>query len=342
MAMTAAAVAAVSCSSAGSDVRLRGRSDGGKSPVTVRVMEIRETAGTGLYSYVGTAKASKSAYVSCPYPGRLAKLNVSEGGRVKAGQVMAEIESQSVKSNYDMAMATLKQAEDGYERVRKVHSSGSVPDVKMVEAETQLAKARSAAEMAAGAMEDCKIKAPYDAVVSDVFADPGMELGMLDRIARIVDISSVEIRFSVPENEIGRIRPGMQVTADIPALDAAGVSGKVVSKGVEASPLSHTYECTAVLDRSLPELKPGMVCKVFMDKPEAAAGFVIPASSVRTDVSGRYVWTVDNGTVARTSVVISGFSGSGVVVSSGLSAGNLIITEGMQKVCTGMEVMIEK
>ena len=82
MAMTAAAVAAVSCSSAGSDVRLRGRSDGEKSPVTVRVMEIRETAGTGLYSYVGTAKASKSAYVSCPYPGRLAKLNVSEGGRV--------------------------------------------------------------------------------------------------------------------------------------------------------------------------------------------------------------------------------------------------------------------
>lgn len=330
-------LAAAACSSGGKKIPGRGMS-GEKAPVTVKVMEVSETAAAGVNGYVGTAKAAKSAFIGCPFPGKLVSLNVSEGEKIESGQVLAVIESQSVKSSYDMALATLKQAEDGYERVMKVHSSGSVPDVKMVEARTQLAKARSAAEAAEKAMEDCRIKAPYDAVVSDIYVDPGMELGLMDKIARVVDVSTVEIHFPVPENEIGGIAAGMTVRVEIPAIDAGVMSGKIVSKGVEASPLSHTYECIMVLDRHCPALKPGMVCKVFMDT-DAAEGFVIPASVVRTDVSGRYVWTVsDAGIVCKTHVSVSGFSGEGVVVGSGLSQGDRIISEGMQKVCTGMKV----
>ena len=319
-------LAAAACSSGGKKIPGRGMSVE-KAPLTVKVMEVSETAAAGVNGYVGTAKAAKSAFVGCPFPGKLVGLNVSEGEKVEAGQVLAVIESQSVKSSYDMALATLKQAEDGYERVMKVHSSGSVPDVKMVEVYTQLAKARSAAEAAEKAMEDCRIKAPYDAVVSDIYVDPGMELGVMDKIARVVDISTVEIHFPVPENEIGGIAAGMTVRVEIPAIDAEVMSGKIVSKGVEASPLSHTYECIMVLDRHCPALKPGM------------EGFVIPASVVRTDGSGRYVWTVsDAGIVCKTHVSVSGFSGEGVVVGSGLSQGDRIISEGMQKVCTGMKV----
>ena len=332
-------LAAAACSSGGKKIPGRGMS-GEKAPVTVKVMEVSETAAAGVNGYVGTAKAAKSAFVGCPFPGKLVGLNVSEGEKVEAGQVLAVIESQSVKSSYDMALATLKQAEDGYERVMKVHSSGSVPDVKMVEVQTQLAKARSAAEAAEKAMEDCRIKAPYDAVVSDIYVDPGMELGVMDKIARVVDISTVEIHFPVPENEIGGIAAGMTVRVEIPAIDAGVMSGKVVSKGVEASPLSHTYECTASLLSPLEGLMPGMVVKVYVDG-SSGEGITVPASVIRTDISGRYVWTVsENGIVDKKYVVTEGFSGQGVMISDGLSIGDKVIVEGVQKVCTGLKVRI--
>ena len=118
------------------------------------------------------------------------------------------------------------------------------------------------------------------------------------------------------------------------------MSGKIVSKGVEASPLSHTYECTASLLSPLEGLMPGMVVKVYVDG-SSGEGITVPASVIRTDVDGRYVWTVsDDYTVNKTYVVPGGFSGQGILITEGLSDGDRIITEGVQKVCTGLKVRI--
>ena len=64
-------------------------------------------------------------------------------------------------------------------------------------------------------------------------------------------------------------------------------------------------------------------------------------NGVTTDVDGRYVWTVsDDHTVNKTYVVPGGFSGQGILITEGLSDGDRIITEGVQKVCTGLKVRI--
>ena len=302
------------------------------------MMEITKTENAGTRSYVGTASAAKSAYLFCRYPGRLVRLHVEKGDFVQAGDVIAEVESQSVISSWQISRSMLEQAEDGYRRARQVYDAGSMPDVKMVEVETKLAQARASADAAEAAMEDCRIKAPFSGVIGEVFVSEGVELDVIDRLVQLLDISTVEIDFPVPEKELSEIRTGEEAHVSVPALGGKNIPVRVKNKGITASPLSHTYECIMVLDRHCPALKPGMVCKVFMDT-DAAEGFVIPASVVRTDGSGRYVWTVsDAGIVCKTHVSVSGFSGEGVVVGSGLSQGDRIISEGMQKVCTGMKV----
>ena len=83
-----------------------------------------------------------------------------------------------------------------------------------------------------------------------------------------------------------------------------------------------------------------MVVKAYIDS-NMGDGIIIPAAVIRTDMDGRYVWTVsEDGMVSKTYVVPSGFSGKGVVITEGLSAGDRIITDGVQKVCTGMKVKV--
>lgn len=306
--------------------------------MTVRVLTVRNTENPGVRSFVGTASALKSAYLSCRYPGKLVRVAVSQGDIVKKGDTVAVIESQTVLTSREMAYATLRQAEDGYERVSKVHKSGSVADVKLIEIETKLAQARAAAKSADNALADCTVKAPFDGVVGEVFTDEGIEISSVDNIARIMDISEVEIHFPVPESEVGTMSVGAMVTVDIPALDLSGIKGKVTSKGIVASPLSHTYDCTLKLLEKIPDLMPGMVCKVYFVK-EGGKGYVIPAQVVRTDVSGRYVWGVRDGKVIKIPVSVDGFSGSGVIVTEGLMDGDKVIVEGGQKVCSGIEVL---
>ena len=69
-------------------------------------------------------------------------------------------------------------------------------------------------------------------------------------------------------------------------------------------------------------------------------GVIIPASVVRTDAEGRYVWLVVDGKVEKRYISVGGFAGKGISVTQGLEAGEQVITEGTQKVSSGMKVSV--
>ena len=313
----------------------------GRAPVTVKVQKITDVSSTETVSYVGTAEAAKSAVISAPNSGRLVSLEVRKGDRVSAGQVIGRIESQTVRSTWQMAQATLAQAEDGYDRAMQVYDSGSISEVQMVEINTKLSQARAAADAAQKALDDCTLKAPFDGYVSDVLASESVQLNMFEPVVRIMDISEIIISFSVPESEINSLTPGQEVTVDVAATGSGALKGKVLSKGISASPLSHSYDCTASLDAGPGRLMPGMVCEVHVLR-DSGHGAVVPASVIQTGTGSRYVWTVDDGIVRKTPVKVGGFSGDGVIVTEGLEEGDLVIVEGYQKVSSGMKVTAEE
>lgn len=119
--------------------------------VSVKVQTAEESRTVSQKSYVGSLEVSKEAVVNAPHGGVVGKIYVREGQKVAKGQVIAVIDSRTVRSGYEAAMAALSQAEDGYARASKVYESGSVTDVKMVEIRTQLAQARASAEALAWA-----------------------------------------------------------------------------------------------------------------------------------------------------------------------------------------------
>ena len=313
----------------------------GRAPVTVKVQKITDVSSTETVSYVGTAEAAKSAVISAPNSGRLVSLEVRKGDKVSAGQVIGRIESQTVRSTWQMAQATLAQAEDGYDRAMQVYDSGSISEVQMVEINTKLSQARAAAEAAQNALDECTLKAPFDGYVAEVMADESVQLNMFDPVLRLMDISEIIIRFAVPESEINSLRVGQEVSVDVAATGSAALKGRILSKGISASPLSHSYDCTASLDAGPGKLMPGMVCEVHVSE-RGGHGAVVPASVVQTGTESRYLWTVRDGRAQKTPVKVGGFSGNGVIITEGLDEGDLVIVEGYQKVSSGMKVTTEE
>ena len=323
---------AVSCADKG------GRKVIVKEPVNVGVMTVSPMSTQYYNVYVGEVNASGSAVISSNYPGVLEKINVEQGTKVKKGQVLAEVESKNVLASYEISQATLRQAEDGYERVKKVHASGTVADVKLIEIETQLAKARAAAKSSAESLEDCKIKAPFSGTISEVLVEQGVHVSPGAPILKLVDVSTIEIAIPVPEGEIGRIKIGQKALVDVPALNITGLEAHVSLKGVTAAFPSHTYRCTLVLEKQQANLYPGMVCKVRLSEVSDSLRIRIPASAVEMDSEGRFVWVVKDDVVGRVYVTVDGYQEQGVVISSGLETGDKVIVKGASKVSTGMKV----
>ena len=315
------------------------KKDYAERAIGVKVERVSEVASERRVSYVGTAEAVGSALINSPAPGRVIEIDVKRGERVRKDQVIARIESQNVRSTWEIAKANLEQAEDGHRRASSVYESGSISEVQMVEINTKLSQARASMDAAQKALDDCSIKAPFDGYVSEIMTNEGVSVGILDPIMRIMDLSEIIIRFAVPESEINELHLGQEVLLDVAATSQEGLKGKIRSKGVSASPLSHSYDCTAELHEMAPGLMPGMVCKVYIDE-ESEGSVEIPAAIVQTGTQGQYVWIVKDGKAQKREVVVGSFSGKGVIVNEGLHQGDSVIVEGYQKVSSEMKLRV--
>lgn len=306
----------------------------------VRVLSTAKSSQTVSSSkYIGSLRPTRIVTVTSSCSGTLKSFNLRAGDKLNEGQLICEVESSAIKSAYEMAEATLKQAEDGYERLSKAYGSGSIPEVKMVEMETDLSKARASYEAASQALERCSIKAPFTGVVEEVYINGGNEVNFATPLVKMVDTESLEISISVPENEISRLKTGESASVEVPALEKV-FKAKLISKGVIASPLSHSYECFFAPMSHVSGIMPGMACRLTLDSSVSEA-LVIPSTAVLTDKGGRYVWAVNtDNRVEKTYVEVSGYSGKGVVVAGGLPEGLRVIIEGSRKVSGGMKVKI--
>lgn len=313
-------------------------------PVRVTVQLVSESSSVNVRSYVGTVESAKAATLSATHIGTLQSLTVRQGQKVSAGQVVAQIQSVSLTSSYNAALSTLNQASDAFKRASQVYDSGSITDVKMVEVRTRLDQAQASLDAARNALEECKITVPFAATVSDVFVQQGEKVSIGQPLLSIMDMSGLEVSISVPENEIGTVLKGARARITFPALeDKDGVSpvrtAVLKSRDIMSNSLSHSYKCTFALEGPVPSLMAGMVCKVYLEK-DSVSGIVIPADVVKMDSEGKYVWVVEGDAAAKRRITTGPYSGNGVIVSTGLQMGDMLIVEGAAKVSGGMKVSI--
>lgn len=290
--------------------------------------------------FTGEVEPEKSVVLTAPYGGTLTTLCVRKGERVGGGQAVAVIRSQSVESARQIAEASLDQARDANERLQKVYASGAIPEIQKIDIETQLAKAEATAAAARRAVADGTVKTPYRGVIGELYVDQGVEVLPGQRLALLMDMSSLNIRIDVHENDISSVVVGTPAIVSVPALGLENLSAVVSERGYVASPLTRSYSCILSLADKNPKLMPGMVVKASFAVPEVTGDrrIVVPAAAVRMDTEGKYVWTVVDGRACKVHIVPDGYSGRGIIVSEGLSAGDKVIVEGFQKVSTGMEV----
>ncbi|MGN1211016.1 MAG: efflux RND transporter periplasmic adaptor subunit [Candidatus Cryptobacteroides sp.] len=334
------AAACISCSEA-ENLKNRLRKETVPEPVCVSVMEVAGTDDVCLRNYVGRVEPSQNVVLTTPFPAKVESVYIKKGRQANAGDVIAVLKSETIESAYDMALATLEQARDGYDRMMQVYSDGGVTEVQKMEISTQLKKAEASFAAAKDALEKCNVKAPYSGIVDEVFVEEGVELGISAPVARILNVSAIEIHFPVPENEIKGIALGSMADVQVPAADTT-VEARVVIKGVDASPLSHSYDCILVPQTRCPDILPGMVCKVRLQSDNDRR-IIIPMRSVMTDSHGRYVWCADeDGTILKKYVTSEGFADSGVIISEGLQEGDRLVVDGHRKVSTGMKVKVKE
>lgn len=310
-------------------------------PITVETMVVDSVFGALTRSYVGEVEENLSIALSFPVGGRVERVYVHEGQTVHAGQVIAVVNSSNAQNAYNSAKATLQQAEDAYQRLKKVYDQGSLAEVKWIEMQTTLEKARAMEQIAKKQLDECRLTAPISGVIGTCNAKAGASLLPGEPAVTLLDMGQVAVTFSVPESEISSVKVGKEAYVYVPALDNRLLTGKISDRSMTASHISHSYDVKITFPNRDKSLLPGMVCKVLLDQP-SGSGFVVPAKCVQTRPEGLAVWVIEKGKAQRRAVTSEEFAANGVLISSGLNPGDTLITAGMQKLYSGASVEVER
>ena len=304
-------------------------------PVKIAVIEMAD--GTNVRNYVGSIQSEAKVALSFHLGGTITNIYVRNGQKVKKGAIIAKVDETTAKSLHNAALASLNQAEDGYKRLKQVHEEGGISDVRWVQMETDLEKARQTEISARKNLEDCTIYAPQDGIVSMEEHVVGQFLRPSETFCNLIDMNKFIVEFTVPEKEVGMINIGDKAVAEIGALSDLETEIVIYDQAIVSNPFGHTYTVKAKIDLDGKDALPGMVAKIRLNSA-ALSGIIVPASCVQTVSNGLAVWALKNGKSYRRIIEVSDFVKNGVLVSKGLNHGDTIVTVGYQKLYNGAKV----
>lgn len=310
--------------------------------VKVNVLTVSTGTAEGYREYVGTLEEAAASALSFGVGGRVTAIYVKEGQHVQSGQLLASVDKSSATNAFNAAKATLNRAQDGYNRARQVYEKGSLPEVKMIELQTQLDQAQSMFDMARKNLDDCNLYAPTSGTIDSRMIEKGSSVTAFQPVMRLLDLSNLYVRMSVPEVDISSVRVGDSVRVIVNAVaDSNGPTfrGMVEERRVSADAMSHSYMVRIRVLANQRGLLPGMVCRVRLADKQVSRGVEVPNRAVQLMGRGeRYVWVVRDGAAQRRPVKIGDLTRTGVLVTEGLGEGDCVIIDGMMKVSEGTKV----
>ena len=183
---------------------------------------------------------------------------------------------------------------------------------------------------------DRTIRAPFSGVVGLTDAAPGMLINPGATIATLDDVSVMRVDFPIAERYLSVLREGLALTATADAYPATKFTGKIAKLDTRIDPATRSIVARAEFANGNRMLKPGMLLHVSIDQT-TRSNPAVPESAVVFQAKGAYVFGVTQdpkkGQIAVRKDIVVGQRGEGwIEVSSGLKAGDQVVSEGVNRV----------
>lgn len=335
----------------------------GKPPAeplrTVRTAELRYNGAAEANRYVGTVQARHEVEHAFRVGGKVAERRVEVGQAVRDGDILAVLDDvdyrlaeEATRQQLVAAQAQAKQAESDRQRLKTLKADGSVSAADEERADSEAQKTRAAAEAEARKLELARnrlkytvLRASRSGVVSGIRLEVGQVVAEGQPVVTIAGEGEPEIVVDVPEDHLAVFKAARFKASLASAPEAAfDVVLREISPQAAAQTRTYRARLKPAKARQLP-----LGATATLVSSRAASGSApaapIPASAITQSNGQPAVWVVRRtgaepaGTVELVRVAVHGYRNDEALVS-GLPAGELVVTAGVQKMAPGLQVAL--
>lgn len=309
-------------------------------PEVSRPVATEEVRPATLHSglrFPGRVRAVQRASLAFNVPGRIATFPAREGQTLRAGELIAQLDTETFEVRLAAATAKFDEARTDYERVRQIwEKTQAIARAEVDQKLATLAVARSNYAAAKQDADDTRLLAPFDGVVVRRFVEDFQNVQAKEPVVSLQSVDDLEIVIHVPERVMSAEPRRTTALARFEGLPGRRFAASLKSYSSEADPQTQTYEVVLALTRPQDAtILPGMSAEVLLD--EAAAGaapdsVMMPLQAVASGPDGApFAWVVDpeSSRVTRRPIQVGSIVGPDIVVIDGLQAGERIATAGL-------------
>lgn len=215
-------------------------------PQAVRVAVAAQCTDSRDLRLSGTIEAERTTSLSFGGTGTVEAVLVQEGDAVRKGQPLARLATRSFEDAVGIARSTLAQAEDALRRIEPMHRNRTIPEVRWVEVETSVEKARHSLSIAEKNLEDAVLRAAEGGIVARRLVEPGATAVPGAPVLTVIQTRTVFATAPVPETQVATVKPGQKARVSVGALGQKFES-TVREVGVLANPFARTYAVKVAL-----------------------------------------------------------------------------------------------
>ena len=270
-----------------------------------------------VMEFSGPLVAPQTAIVRAKTGGTLLTLNVAEGARVQAGQVIGRIEQAELGSRVaergaqlESARATLAQAERTHLSNERLAQQQFISLIALDNSRAALDTARAQLNAAQASLEttrvglrDASILAPISGIVAKRHVLPGEKVSPEQQVLTIVDLARLELAGAVGTHEVSRLAPGMAVQVQVEGLPKP-VEGRIARIAPAAEPGTRSIGITIAIDNPKEALRAGQYALASVTLADDTDRLTLPLAALGNTAGQDHVWVIENGLLARRAVTV--------------------------------------
>lgn len=254
------------------------RSVAGLAPVAAEVVTAAGEAATGTLAIAANGEflSPSRSEVTPKVVGRVGRIHLDEGARVRRGQPLLSLETDYFRLEVEradamlaQATAVLAEAERDFQRKTELRQKESVPQATLDrslatfdQARAGRAAASTNLKVARQRLEDSVLRSPLDGVVAERRVDVGEFLGDGGVAFVVIQTAPLRLRFQVPEKYLGRLREGQSVSATVDPYPGEVFEGTIQTVGGVIDPQTRTMFAEAEFANRDGRLRPGLFARV--------------------------------------------------------------------------------
>jgi len=310
----------------------------------VEVATLKDTLFNHYLEIQGSVDTKENILVQPEFSGLLTTLNVTAGQRVTKGQILGRVDDAGMSQQLASAENQYALAKTTYERQKNLWDKKIGSEIQYLQAQTQMVSAQKSVAQIKAQLAKTIIRAPFTGTIDELFVEKGQVVSPNPQgLMRIVNLGNMFVSTSVPETYIGKLKIGDQVDVYLTSLGKT-YKGKVRQIGNFINPNNRSFGIEVSVPNPDNMLRPNQVAKLKIIDYTNKTAIVVPTNVVQEDGEGnKFIYTVEGsngktGTAKKVLVDVGKSSDNVTEIVSGLSANDLIVTEGVNTISEGMKL----